>query len=233
VRVLVVHAHPEPRSFCSALKDLALEALPAAGHEVALSDLYAMGWKAVADAADFSERADPAFLKYQAEQRRAAETGGFSADIAAEMEKLRRADGVILNFPMWWFGLPAILKGWIDRVLAVGFAYGGGRWFDTGPLRGRRAMVAMTTGGLPDRFSDGGLFGPIATVLHPLRVGTLNFVGLDTVEPFIAWGAAQVSPERRAAYLAAYRERLLGFETAPLEPFRRLADYPSPAPRDH
>jgi len=233
VRVLIVHAHPEPRSFCAALKDAAIETLRENGDEVLVSDLYAMRWKAVADAADFESRADPGFLKIQAEQRHAHETRSFSPDIEAEMEKLLWAEALILNFPMWWQGLPAILKGWIDRVFALGFSYGGGRWFDTAPLRGRRAMLTLTCGGLADRFTDEALFGDIERILHPLRVGTLNFVGLDTVEPFVAWAAASVSAERRDQYLGEYRERLRGLASAPLQPFRELAAYPDPLSRDH
>jgi NAD(P)H dehydrogenase (quinone) len=57
-----------------------------------------------------------------------------------------RADLLILQFPIWWFGMPAILKGWADWVLARGFAYVAGRKYDTGMFRGKTAMVAATTG---------------------------------------------------------------------------------------
>ena len=147
MHVFIVHAHHEPQSFCSALRDVGVEVLSAAGHEVRQSDLYQMGFKAVADGTDFVQRANPSYLKYQAEQRSASETNGFAVDIVAEQKKLLWADHVIFIFPLWWFGLPAILKGWFDRVLSVGFAYGGGRWFDTGPLKGRRALLTITTGG--------------------------------------------------------------------------------------
>lgn len=232
MNALLVFAHPEPRSFCGALRDATAATLTGAGHRVEHSDLYSMRFKAVADRDDFAG-VDPAFFKYQAEQRRAHDAGDFSADIAAEQRKLARADLVVLHFPLWWFGMPAILKGWFDRVLAVGFAYGGGRWFDDGMFRGKRALIAMTTGGKPDRFCEDGLFGPIDTILHPLRVGTLNFCGFDTLEPFIAWGAASVGEATRGEYLAAWRARLECIESEAPQPFRHLAGFPAPAMRDH
>ncbi|MEK8171985.1 NAD(P)H-dependent oxidoreductase [Streptomyces sp. M19] len=58
------------------------------------------------------------------ESKRAYTDGTLSEDIRAEQDKLRWADTIVLQFPMWWFGVPAILKGWFDRVFVKGFAYG-------------------------------------------------------------------------------------------------------------
>ena len=73
--VLVVHAHPEPKSLTSALKDLAVETLAAQGHTVQVSDLYAANWKAVADRGDFLAQTQPDRLSYAAELRHAFATG--------------------------------------------------------------------------------------------------------------------------------------------------------------
>ncbi len=232
MNVLAVLAHPEPRSFCAALRDLTVRELAAAGHAVAQSDLYAMRFKAVADRDDFADL-DPSYFKLQAEQRRAAEASGFAADIAAEQRKLAQADLLVLHFPLWWFGMPAILKGWFDRVLALGFAYGGGRWFDRGVFRGKRAVAVLTTGARADRFQPDALFGRLDWMLHPLRVGTLNFCGFDTLEPFVAYGAASIDDTARQGYLAAWHERLPRLASEAPQPFRRLADFPGPAMRDH
>lgn len=233
MNVLVVLAHPEARSFNGALRDAALEALAGAGHPVRQSDLYAMRFEAVCGPRDFREvPAGPAF-NVQAAQRAAVAEGTQAPDIAAEQEKLRWADIVIIIFPLWWFGMPAILKGWIDRVFALDEAYGGGRWFDRGVYRGKRALVCLTTGGRPDRFRPDGLFGSLDVILHPLRVGVLNFCGFDTLEPFVAWAAAGVDEQVRAGYLAAWRARLAGIDREAPQPFRHLADFPDPAMRDH
>lgn len=225
MNVLIVHAHPEPKSFNGALKDLAVEVLAGEGHEVRVSDLYAMGFEAVAGPGDFLERADPEIFRLQTEQTHAHATGTFAADVRAEMEKVLWADFVIFQFPIWWFGLPAILKGWVDRVFAVGFAYGGGRWYDEGAFRGKRAMLSLTTGGGPAIFAPDGLSGPIDQILWPIQHGMLYFVGMDVLPPFIAWGPARAGDERRREYLAEYRQRLLTLDSTPAIPFPKLADY--------
>ena len=116
MNVLIVYAHPEPRSLNGALKDFAVARLEAAGHAVQVSDLYAMGWQAVLDAGDSLEREARERFDPSATSLRAFENGWQSVDIAGEQDKLRWADTLILQFPLWWFSMPAILKGWIDRV---------------------------------------------------------------------------------------------------------------------
>ncbi|MCC6552716.1 MAG: NAD(P)H-dependent oxidoreductase [Polyangiaceae bacterium] len=218
MRVLIVHAHPEPLSFNGAMTRRAVETLEAEGHAVTVSDLYAMGFEPVVTRADFLERKREDYFHVQTEQRHAHEGGGFAPDLAAEMEKLAAADALIFQFPLWWFGLPAILKGWVDRVLAVGFAYGGGRGYSNGAFRGKRAMCAVTTGGGPAMFSPEGLAGDVMQLLYPVHHGMFYFVGMDALPPFIAYGAARVTPEQRAAYLDAYADRLRALFTA--EPIR-------------
>ncbi|MEK6293433.1 MAG: NAD(P)H-dependent oxidoreductase, partial [Paraburkholderia tropica] len=130
MNVLLVYAHPEPRSLNGSLKNFTVERLERAGHTVQVSDLYAMNWKATLDADDAPARdlAEP--FRPSTDSRHAFEGGTQPADIAAEQEKLRWADAVILQFPLWWFTMPAILKGWVERVYAYGFAYGVGEHSD-------------------------------------------------------------------------------------------------------
>jgi len=231
MKVLLLLAHPEPRSFNGALRDRARAVLLAAGHEVQESDLHAMQWQPVLGADCFAASQAP--FNAQAAQKHAVVTKSQTGDVAAEQAKLGWADLLIVIFPVWWFGVPAILKGWIDRVFALDVAYGGGRWFDRGVYRGKRVLIACTTGAKSDRFRDGGLFGPIDWVLHPLRVGTFNFCGFDTLEPFVAWAAGHRDEAGRHALLDEWAQRLAGIEHESPQPFRHLADFPSPALRDH
>ena len=123
VHVLIVYAHPEPGSFTGALKDRAVEALTRAGHIVEVSDLYAEGFNPVAGRHDFTTAANPERFHYQTEQEFAALSGTFAEDVSREQQRLEAADLLVLQFPLWWGGPPAILKGWCERVLAYGFAY--------------------------------------------------------------------------------------------------------------
>jgi len=225
VRVLIVYAHPEPKSFNGAMLRAAVETLAGAGHEVTVSDLYAMEFAAATTRADFTTTADPDYFKYQAEERHAVEHGGFAADIKAEMDKLDAADLLIFLFPIYWFSVPAILKGWVDRVFAMGWAYGGGRYFDQGAFRGKSAMVAMTTGGPAEVFMPDGRFGGLEIVLWPIQHGIFRFCGFDVIEPFVAYSAGRVDDAARAAMLAAWRGRLAEIETAPRLAFHDMDDY--------
>jgi NAD(P)H dehydrogenase (quinone) len=225
MNVLIVHAHEEPKSFNGALKDTAVRVLKDAGHTVEVSDLYAMKFNPVGGKHDFTTLADPDFFKYGVEQTKATEARTFAPDVVAEQEKLFRADFLIFQFPLWWFGLPAILKGWVDRVFAAGLTYGGGRWYSSGVLRGKRAMLSLTTGGPPTIYSPRGLNGDIDTLLFPIQHGMLYFVGFDVLPPFVAWAVARSTPEQRQEYLRAYGERLKNWRTTTPISFPALDKY--------
>jgi NAD(P)H dehydrogenase (quinone) len=218
MRVHLVTAHPEPKSFCAAMARRATEALEAGGHAVEVSDLYAMRWNPVASAADFGERRDPGYLTYALEQRHGWETGSIAPDVRGELERLLRADLLLLVFPLFWFSVPAIMKGWIDRVLVSGATYGGRRFYDRGPLKGKRAAVALTLGGREHMFGPGAVHGPLDDMLRPLLRGTLHYTGMDVLPPFVAWHVPYVDDAARRGYL----ERLDGWigELERSEPLR-------------
>eukprot|EP01034_Spumella_vulgaris_P015677 gene15677-20033_t len=124
MKVLIVYAHSQPTSFNGALLRKAVETLEAEGHEVQVSDLYAMGFNPVASEADFKARRFEGHLQYDREQKAAVAAGSFSDEIAAEIDKVQWCDLLILQFPLWWYSVPAIMKGWFDRVFANGLMYG-------------------------------------------------------------------------------------------------------------
>lgn len=224
-KALIVYAHEEPKSFNSALKDTAVAALRESGCDVTVSDLYAISFNPVGGKHDFTRLSNPDFFKYAAEQTKATETDSFVREVQAEQDKLFAADFLLFQFPLWWFGLPAILKGWVDRVFAAGLTYGGGRFYDNGALKGRRAMCSLTTGGPATMYAADGLNGDMEQILFPINHGMFYFVGFDVLEPAIAYGAAHVGDDQRAKYLADLRTRLLNWQSAPTIPFRPLEDY--------
>jgi NAD(P)H dehydrogenase (quinone) len=162
MNVLIVFAHPEPASLNGALFDTALRELRAAGHTVVTSDLYRMGFDPVSSRRNFTTVKDAGYLKLQVEETHASEHDGFAAEIEAEIRKLEACDLLVLQFPLWWFGLPAMLKGWVDRVLAMGRTYGYGAIYETGKFKGKRALLSLTTGGPEEAYRKGGFNGDIA-----------------------------------------------------------------------
>ncbi|SEG96931.1 NAD(P)H dehydrogenase (quinone) [Nonomuraea solani] len=224
-KILIVSAHPEPRSLNAALTGFAAEELRAAGHEVRESDLYAMKWKAGVDADDFPDHAGDRRLDVLAVSGEATLAGRLSADIAAEQEKVRWADAVILQFPMWWFSVPAVLKGWIDRVFTFEFAHGPSvpPPYTEGALGGRRALLSVTVGARESAFSERGIHGRLADVLFPLQHGLFWFTGMTPLEPFAMYDSVDVTEERFEAAKRKYGRRLGGLFTDEPVPYRSLA----------
>ncbi|VVD99532.1 NAD(P)H-dependent oxidoreductase [Pandoraea anhela] len=239
MNVLIVYAHPQPRSLNGALRDFTVQHLEAAGHHVQVSDLYAMQWKTTIDAHDAPQRDPSEPFHASLDSKRAFQSGTQRADIAREQEKLRWADTVIFQFPLWWFSMPAIMKGWFDRVYAFGFGYGVGeysetRWGDRygeGALSGKRAMLVVTTGGWASHYSARGINGPIDDVLFPIQHGMLFYPGFDVLPPFVAFGTSSVDAESFGNITRALGERLDSLATAAPIPFRRqnFGEYDIPA----
>ncbi len=198
-RALIVHAHPEAASFCAAQMRGAARTLEAQGYEVEISDLYAQGWNAGLGRGDFTY-AQGGHFKPQAEQVRAAQNHTFAADVAAELNKLLAADLLIFSFPLWWFSLPALLKGWVDRVFAMGAVYGAGvGTYDNGKFLGRRALLLFTTGGPESAYGPQANNGELNTALFHIHNGMLRFAGYTVLAPVVGYGPARVGDERAGA----------------------------------
>jgi NAD(P)H dehydrogenase (quinone) len=203
---LIVRAHPEPGSFSASQARAAARALADAGHTVDIIDLYDDEWQPVLDRGEFSGVDGP--FKPQAEQMRAAAAGTLDPVVQDHLERLIAADLLVLSFPMWWFSVPAILKGWIDRVFVMGAVFGGEHGlFDQAALAGKDAIVLMTTGGPADAFAPGGAFGPMDDFLFHVRRGMLEFVGYRVLPPVVTYGPAHLDEAARADALRVVHER--------------------------
>lgn len=232
-KILIVHAHPEQTSVTCQLTEIAAEVLKAQGHEVMQSDLYAMGWKAVFDGQDFPKRVNQKRLSFIEESGYAFSNGCQTPDVEEEQRKILAADAVILLFPLWWFSMPAIMKGWIDRVWAFGLAYGykgaGNAYrYGEGGFAGKRALLAVSVGGPADDYSSRGINGPLEQLLFPITHGTLFFPGMQVLPTFAVYGTARIDGNGIAEATMAWRIRVKRlFEDVPIA-FRQQSsgDYP-------
>lgn len=159
MKCLVVIAHPLTDSLCHSLAKTAIDTLKREGHEVVIEDLYAEGFA-------------PALTEAE---RRSYYSESFDANaVAPVIERLLAAEALVLVFPTWWFGFPAVLKGWFDRVWAPGVAYDHAS--DLGPIKPRldhlqRALAVTTLGaaGWVDRLV---MWQPVRRVLSTAILGT-------------------------------------------------------------
>jgi NAD(P)H dehydrogenase (quinone) len=213
MNVFIVYAHPEQRSFNAALHQTAIETLTGHGHELVISDLYRMDFEPVASNRDFLKKNKEEHPRFRKEQEKAFKHGLLAPDISNEQTKLNWCDLLILQFPLWWFSMPAILKGWIDRILTPGFAYSRDKFYNHGGLRGKKAMILLTTGGSQQRFSRSGLNGPIDLILFPIHHGILYYVGFEVLPPFVVWQPSRLSEKRREHVLMDLSTYLSQFQT--------------------
>lgn len=191
---LLVVAHPLPDSLCHHAARVAHETLLAGGHGVTVTDLYA-------------EEFSPALTTAE---RRTYYQGPYDGTAVAEhIARLKAAEGLVLVFPTWWFGLPAMLKGWFDRVWAPGVAYDHAA--DLGSIRPRlhrlRRTLAVTSLGAPwwaDRLVMG---RPVRRQLKTALLGTC--APACRLEMLSLYRAEAASPARVDTFVGQVRRTLV------------------------
>jgi NAD(P)H dehydrogenase (quinone) len=225
LKALVVLAHPEPQSFNGALARRAEATLQALGHEVKVTDLYQEKFKGIPDADDFSVRGDPSYLRIDREQTYSRDNGVVPPDVLEQQRLVDEADLLILQFPIWWYSMPAMLKGWAERVFTRGWGYMPGMKYDNGLHAGKLAMVSCTTGTTESTYAPDGIDGDIMALLWPVHNGLLRYAGMDVLTPFISFAPESIGEEGRRATLEAYDQHLASLETLPRLFFHSLDEY--------
>lgn len=226
---LWVYAHPRRRSFNHRLFREGVRAL-SASHEVATSDLYAQGFDPVLSDRDLGDLAGEtgslSDLVGEAYAR-----GQLPADVREEQAKVASAELFVLQFPLWWYGPPAILKGWFDRVLTNRFAYGDldpelgiPRRYGDGGLVGRRALVVVTVGEDLRSIGPRGISGDLESLLFPVTHGVLWYVGIEALDLHVVYDADDLDAAAADREVARLRERLRTVDAEPVRRFRRLRD---------
>ncbi len=193
MKILVVLAHPNRNSFTGALLDEFVTSAQSVGHSIDTLDLYAEGFDPcynMADVAVYEGRAEA------------------SPEVAAEQKRLMDADAMVFFFPVWWWSMPAILKGWVDRVFTSGFAftYEGGK--SLGLLKHKKVAMfcpAASDQGLYRRYGYHGAFQ------RQIDAGIFGYCGITDVETHI-FPDVDASEDARVKHLAHTREAALSFE---------------------
>jgi NAD(P)H dehydrogenase (quinone) len=240
---LWVYAHPRSSSLNGRLFQEGVRVL-SEHREVATSDLYSQGFDPVLGPRDFAAHdsahgaAHGAFPDGAGEPGNIAELlgeaytrGRLSAEVVQEQAKLTAAELLVIQFPLWWYGPPAILKGWFDRVLTSGFAYGDldpdsgvPRRYGDGGLAGRKALVVVTAGEDARSIGPRGISGDLESLLFPLTHGVLWYVGIETLDLHVIHDADALGAVGLDREVERLRERLHSVDTQPAHPFRRLRD---------
>lgn len=187
MKYLIVYAHPNPKSFNQAIKEQVEAQIKKTGKEFAVRDLYRMKFNPLLDVQDFS-----LMIK-----------GRLAKDIKREQDYVKDAHTLIFIYPIWWFGMPAILKGYIDRVFSHGFAF---RFTEKGPeglLPGKKVIIFNTTGGPESNYSS---MGYADALRKTTDIGIFEFCGMNIILHKYFYAAPYVSNKVRLKMLEELKE---------------------------
>ena len=188
---LVLYAHPNPKSFNHAILETTVKTLESKGHEVSVRDLYELNFEPVLKGSDFE----------------GFQSGNTPTDIKTEQDFISKADVITMIYPIWWTGLPAILKGYIDRVLSYGFAYAYGEDGSIDKfLTGKKGMI-INTQGTPNDIYDS--IGMTDALKKTSDTGIFDFVGIETVDHLFFGSIPQVDDATRKDMLHKIEDKLL------------------------
>lgn len=239
MKVFIVFAHPELKSFNGSFLKSTVEHLEKKGHEVRVSDLYREQFKSVVDEKDFLNFKEGDRLKVAFQSFLATTEGKLTEDVNKAQENMKWADLVIYQFPLWWYTMPAILKGWFERVFTCGFAYGVGVHDEThygdrfgeGVMAGKKAILAITAGGYPSHYNARGINGPIDDLLFPITHNILFYPGFTVLPSHITYKTDKAGDKEFEESLNSFLNTLDNIDTVEPIPFRKqnFGDYEFPS----
>lgn len=188
-KTLMVIAHPDPDSFNQAIKTQLIVALKEQNHQVRVRDLYRLGF-------------DPV-LSLEELQRYDSQEGDVPAEVKAEQDEILWADHLIFIYPTWWWSMPAVMKGYFDRVFVPGFAFEVGDQGIKVLLAGKKAWIIQTTGSDQAYIEKHRLD---EMVKKPLEIGLFNFCGMEVVDHQILAGVPFITEQERTKLLESLKE---------------------------
>jgi NAD(P)H dehydrogenase (quinone) len=187
---LIVFSHPNDKSFCAALKDVTISASREKNLDVELRDLYKLKFNPVLSADDFI----------------AFNGGKIPQDIATEQSYIKQAEIITFVYPVWWTGLPAMVKGYIDKVFSYGFAYKVGEMGVEGLLKDKKVIVFNTTGTPYNIYERSGM---IEAMKKTSDTGIFTFCGMTVLHHRFFGSVPYVDDAARKGYLEEARQDLL------------------------
>jgi len=187
MKVLIVYAHPNPQSFNHAILESFSKGLKDTGHSFEVSDLYAMKFDPCFKLADFAQ--------YEGKP--------MPDDVLEQQKRVAEAEGLVFIYPIWWYDYPAILKGWIDRVLSHGFAYKMAEKGIEGLLKDKKVLL-INTALADEAHYKTGIENAMQTVM--VHAGLKDVCGIQNAEHTFFYGVGAVDKEILKKYLeTAYR----------------------------
>jgi len=182
MKTLVIIASHSKNSFNNAIKEKAVASLKEKGHEVAVRDLYELNFSPVLTASDFEK----------------LHSGNLPEDILKEQEYVSWAEKIVVIYPVWWTGMPAILKGYFDRIFLFGFAYKIDKTGVVKLLEGKEALIFSTSGMPKDLYESMGMYKAMNLTSD---TGIFDFVGIKVKKHIYFPSITSVKDEERASYL--------------------------------
>jgi len=179
---LIVYAHPNKESLNHSILDTTVNTLNKLGHEVVVRDLYALDFQPVLKPTDTE----------------AMKAGQTPIDIKTEQEFISEADVITFIYPIWWTGLPAILKGYVDRVFSYGFAYSSGEEGINKLLKGKKGII-INTHGTPKEIYD--QIGMTEGLKVTSDIGIFDFTGIEPVEHLLFGSIGYLNEEEYKSIL--------------------------------
>lgn len=200
--VLIILGHPETKSFSSSMACEAEKYFKSRNCSVTIRDLYRLNFNPVAGPGDFTKLSEKSKEHFQlgVEQKEGVNSGTLKEDLKTEIDFVKRADLILFVFPLWWSSCPAIMKGYIERVLMHGFAYDydNNSVLNNGLLKGKQVKLMLTTGGSEDLYTPQGPSKmSVEDTIEHLTFGTFAFCGLNVHKTFIAHGIGQQTPKEK------------------------------------
>ena len=192
MHLLIVFSHPFTDKYPTAVMDAFHQPFVDGGYSVDVLDLY-------------QESFDPRFTS---EDHAHFWGGPVPDEIAAMHRRVEKADRLAFIFPVYWWGMPAMMKGWIDRIFVYQQTYCQEARYECGRFTDKQALLAVTTGDPKCMYEPDGAHGDMLGVLKPIHRGVLAMTGFQVLPPFIAYEPAELSEQERIVLLDQYQSRL-------------------------